>query len=141
MNKRINLMVMLVLACSMSAMAQTYGSSNSATKQDQMAGKKMSMTGCISEKDGNYMMMDAKHPNGVHLMSTEDLKPHVGHKVKVTGMMEKMDSMPAGDSMKSGDGMSKDDKMKHDEMGMMGMKVSSMKMISEHCDMPKMMEK
>ncbi len=45
-------------------------------------------------------------------------------------MMEKMDN----DSMKS------DDKMKHDNMGMMSMKVNSMKMMSEQCDMSKMMK-
>lgn len=55
-------------------------------------------------------------------------------------MMEKMDAM-SGDSMKSGDKLSKDNKMKHDEMGMMGMKVSSMKMMSDHCDMSKTMDK
>lgn len=138
MNKKMNLMLMLVLACSMSAMAQTNMSSDSSMHKDQMSGKKMSMTGCISEKDGKYMMMNKWHPDGVHLMSSEDLKPHVGHKMKVTGMMEKMDAM-SGDSMNSADTMSKGDKMKQGKMGMMEMKVSSMKMLSGHCDMPKMM--
>ncbi|MHB8540390.1 MAG: hypothetical protein ACYDCD_05545 [Candidatus Acidiferrales bacterium] len=133
-----NLMLMLVLACSMSAMAQTNMSSDSSMHKDQMSGKKMSMTGCISEKDGKYMMMNKRHPDGVHLMSSEDLKPHVGHKMKVTGMIEKMDAM-SGDSMNSGDTMSKGEKMKQGKMGMMEMKVSSMKMLSDHCDMPKMM--
>ncbi|MHB8412241.1 MAG: hypothetical protein ACYDDI_09895 [Candidatus Acidiferrales bacterium] len=138
MNKKMNLMLMLVLACSMSAMAQTNMSSDSSMHKDQMSGKKMSMTGCISEKDGKYMMMNKRHPDGVHLMSSEDLKPHVGHKMKVTGMMEKMDAM-SGDSMNSADTMSKGDKMKQGKMGIMEMKVSSMKMLSDHCDMPKMM--
>jgi hypothetical protein len=65
------------------------------------------------------MMTNQEHPDGVQLMSSEDLKPHVGHKVKVTGMMEGM----------SGDSMKPDDKMPM--MGMM--KVSSMKMVSAHC--------
>ncbi|MHB8539882.1 MAG: hypothetical protein ACYDCD_02920 [Candidatus Acidiferrales bacterium] len=133
-----NLMLMLVLACSMSAMAQTNMSSDSSMHKNQTSGKKMSMTGCISEKDGKYMMMNKQHPDGVQLMSSADLKPHVGHKVKVTGMMKKMDAM-SGDSMKSNDQMSKSDKMKQGKMGMMEMKVSSMKMVSDHCDMPKMM--
>lgn len=143
MNKSIktaNLMLMLVLACSISAIAQTNTSSDASMKKDHMAGKKMSMTGCISEKDGNCMTMNKQHPYGVQLMSSEDLKPHVGHKVRVTGMIGKMDNM-SGDSMKSDDKMSKDDKMKHDNMGMMSMKVSSMKMISEQCGMSKTMSK
>jgi hypothetical protein len=121
---------MLVLASSMSVMAQTDMSNDSSMKKDHMSGKKMSMTGCIAEKDGKYMMTNQEHPDGVQLMSSEDLKPHVGHKVKVTGMMETM----SGDSMKSDDKVAGGDSMKHDNMAMMGMmKVSSMKMMSAHC--------
>jgi hypothetical protein len=43
------LMLMLVLASSMSAIAQTGMSNDSSMKKDQMSGKKMSMTGCIAE--------------------------------------------------------------------------------------------
>ena len=158
MKTKMNLMLMLLLAYSMSAMAQTDTASDSSMKKDHMSGKSMSMTGCIAEKDGKYMMMNKEHSDGVQLMSSEDLKPHVGHKVKVTGMMDKMDAMSGDamksddkmkkddnmakdDSMKKDDSMAKDDKMKHDGMGMMGMKVSSMKMMSDQCDMSKMMNK
>jgi sensor histidine kinase regulating citrate/malate metabolism len=134
------LMLMLVLACSMSVVAQTNTSSDSSMKKDHMSGKTMSMTGCIAEKDGKYMLMNKEHPDGLQLMSSEDLKAHVGHKVKVTGMMDKADAM-SEDSMKSEDKMSRDDKMKHDDMGMMGVKVSSIKMVSDQCEMPKMMNK
>lgn len=145
MKTTMKLMLMLVLACSMSSMAQTDTSSGS-MKKDNMSGKSMSMTGCIAEKDGKYMMMNKEHPDGVQLMSSEDLKPHVGHKVKVTGTMNKMDAMSgdamkSDDNMKKDDSMAKDDKMKHDDMGMMGIKVSSMKMMSDQCDMSKMMNK
>ncbi len=136
MKTTVNTMLMLVLACSMSAMAQSGTSSDSSMKHDNMSGKSMSMTGCIGEKDGKYMMMDKKHPDGVQLMSSEDLKPHVGHKVKVTGTMEKMDSM-SNASMKSDD-KTKSDSMSHDNMGIMAMKVSGMKMKAEKCDMSKM---
>ena len=129
-------LLMMVLACSLSAIAQTSMSSDSSMKKNHMSRKSMSMTGCIAEKDGNYMMMNKMHPDGVQLMSSEDLKPHVGHKVKVKGMMEQM----SGESMKQ-DGASSGDTMKHDgmdHMGMMSMKVTSMKMMSEQCDMSKM---
>jgi hypothetical protein len=121
---------MLVLGSSMSAMAQTDMSNDSSMKKDHMSGKTMSMTGCIAEKDGKFMMTNQAHPDGVQLMSSEDLKPHVGHKVKVTGMMESM----SGDSTKSDDKMAGGDNMKHDNMAMMSMmKVSTMKMVSAHC--------
>jgi hypothetical protein len=129
LNTPMKFMLVLVLASSMSAMAQT-GMSNDSMKKGQPSGKKRSMTGCIAEKDGKYMMTNQKHPDGVQLMTSEDLKPHVGHTVKVTGMMESM----SGDSMKSDDKMAGGDNMKHDNMAMMGtMKVSSMKMVSAHC--------
>lgn len=68
-------------------------------------------------------MMNKEHPEGVQLMSSDDMKPHVGHEMQVTGMMEKMsgasaDSMKSDDTMKSG----------------MKMKVTKMKMMSEKCD-------
>jgi hypothetical protein len=136
-------MLMIGLACTMSAFAQTDMSNDSTKKSDKMMGKKTSMTGCIAEKDGKYMMMNKEHPDGVQLMSSEDLKPHVGHKVHVKGMMMHNmsgDSMKSDDAMKKDNTMSKDDNMKHDGMGMMAMKVTEMKMESEHCDMPKMMD-
>ena len=52
------------------------------------------------------MLKNKKHPDGVELMSSDDLKPHVGHKVSVTGMMQG-DSAMSDDKM-STDSMSKD---------------------------------
>lgn len=130
-------MLLLTLMYWMSAVAQTDTSSDSSMKKNNVSGKNMSMTGCITEKDGKYIMMNKLHPDGVQLMSVEDLKPHVGHKVKVAGTMENM----SGDSMKNDDKTAGGDNMKHENMTMTDMKVSSMKMISEQCDMSKMMNK
>ena len=141
-------LALLVMACSVSMVAQSSMSSDSSMKKSDAMGKKMTMTGCVSEKNGKYMLMDKKHPDGVELMSSEDLKPHVGHKVTVTGMMENHDAM-SGDSM-SKDSMSKDDMkkddmkkddMSKDHMAMSGFKVNSMKMVSEQCAMPDAMMK
>jgi hypothetical protein len=126
-------MATVVLACSVSLFAQTSMSSDSSMKKSDSMGKQMTMTGCIAEKDGNYMLKNKKHPDGVELMSSDDLKPHVGHKVSVTGMMQD-DSAMAGDKM-SKDNMSKDS-MSKDGMAMSGFKVTSMKMVSEKCTMP-----
>jgi hypothetical protein len=126
MKKTLNLMLMFVLACSMSAFAQSGMSSDSSMQNG--SGKSMSMTGCIAEKDGKYMLQTKKHPDGIQIMSSEDLKPHVGHTVTVMGTMQHMGA--AGGAMSSGSsdtGMSK---------GMMQMNVTSMKMVSETCSMP-----
>jgi hypothetical protein len=45
---------MLVLACSVSMVAQTGMSSDSSMKKSDSMGKPMTMTGGISEKDGEY---------------------------------------------------------------------------------------
>jgi hypothetical protein len=103
-------------------------SSDSSMKTSDAMGKQMTITGCIAEKNGKYMLKNKKHPEGVELMSSDDLKPHVGHKVSVTGMMQ-------GDSAMSGD------KMSNDSMAMSGFKVTSMKMVSEQCTMPDAMMK
>jgi len=125
MKIKLQLMVMFVLTCSFAVVAQTSMSSDSSMKKSDSMGKQMTMTGCVSEKDGKYMLTDKKHPNGVELMSSEDLKPHVGHKVSVTGMMD--------DNSMSGDSMS------NHNMAMSGFKVNSMKMVSDRCSMPNAM--
>jgi hypothetical protein len=125
MKIKLQLMVMFVLTCSFAVVGQTSMSSDSSMKKSDSMGKQMTMTGCVSEKDGKYMLTDKKHPNGVELMSSEDLKPHVGHKVSVTGMMD--------DNSMSGDSMS------NHNMAMSGFKVNSMKMVSDRCSMPNAM--
>jgi hypothetical protein len=126
-------LTMLVLACSVSLFAQTGMSSDSSMKKSNSAGNQMTMTGCVAEKDDKYMLKDKKHPDGVELMSSDDLKPHIGHKVRVTGMMQ-------GDNAMAGDNMSKDS-MSKDSMAMSGFKIISMKMVSEKCTMPDAMMK
>jgi uncharacterized protein YdeI (BOF family) len=93
--------------------------SDSSMKKDKMT----SITGCVSESNGKYMIMDKSHPSGVQLESSDDLKPHVGHKVKVSGTMDGGSAQATG--AQSGD------------MSSMVLKVSNMKMISEHCDASK----
>ncbi len=136
------LMAMSLLACSVAMMAQTGMSSDSSMNKSDSMGKSMTksmtMTGCVAEKDGKYMLMDKKHPDGVEMMSSEDMKPHVGHKVTVTGMMH--DNAMTGDNMKS-DNTKSDDKMAKENMGMSSFKVDSMKMVSDHCTMPDSMKK
>jgi hypothetical protein len=122
MKIKLQLMAMFVLTCSFAVVAQTGMSSDSSMKKSDSMGKQMTMTGCVSEKDGKYMLTDKKHPNGVELISSEDLKPHLGHKVSVTGTMD--DNSMSGDSMST------------HNMAMSGFKVNSMKMVSDRCSMP-----
>ncbi len=120
-------MCMLLLFC-VCAFAQTGMNSSGADKK--MSGKKTTMSGCMTEKDGHMMMMNKKHPDGVMMMGSSgmDMKAHTGHMMKVTGTMGMM-----GDDGKM---MMGDDKMKSGK-GMMMMQVDSMKMMKGSCDMAK----
>lgn len=118
-------MLMLTLVSSMSALAQTDTPSNAA-RSDKMSSKEKTLIGCVIEKGGKYILVDEKHPDGVQLITSEDLKPHVGHKMNFTGSLEKTGS--------SGP-MKADDKITSlDQIGMLDLKVSDMKMISEKCE-------
>lgn len=130
-------MLVLMLAVCLSVSAQTNpttpgqssptaGQANPSPAQTEVSSgqtgeKATSITGCISESNGKYMIMDKSHPGGIQLVSSEDLKPHVGHKVKVSGTMDN-----AGSTQASGGDASS-----------MVLKVSNMKMISEHCETSK----
>jgi hypothetical protein len=118
-------MLVLMLAVSLSALAQsTPDAGQSSPTAGQTSDKTTSITGCISESNGKYMITDKSHPGGLQLVSSDDLKPHVGHKVRVSGTMDNAGSTQASGSQ-AGD------------MSSMVLKVSDMKMISEHCDTPK----
>ena len=103
---------------------------------------------CHGQIDDNYRLYRRKRwqidveeqetPNAIELMSSDDLKPHVGHKVSVTGMMQG-DSAMSDDKM-STDSMSKD-RMSKDSMAASGFKVTSMNMASEQCAVPDAMMK
>ena len=63
------------------------GTSTSSDMKDH-SGKKAKMTGCVQSQGSGYALVDKKHPNGVQLLTSEDLSAHVGHKVEVKGTWE-----------------------------------------------------
>ncbi len=124
----------VMFLCTMPGFAQDSMKSDSSMKQDSsMSGEKMgkkhkmgmgkekTMTGCI-EASGDEYMLKMKNGKSMEIMSTDDLKPHVGHMVTVTGMKT----------------MATDDKTKKMEKMF---KVSKMDMVSETCTMGKKMGK
>lgn len=137
MKSAMRFLLMFVLACPAMVVAQTGMSSDSSMKKSDAMSKMTTITGCVAEKDGHYTIADKNHPGGVMLMGSENMKPHVGHKMSVTGTMEHMSNM----GKMSHSAMSDDSKsnMSKDNMGTMGLKITSMKMISSHCEMPNSM--
>ena len=70
-----------------SSQTGSMGTSASSDMKDH-SGKKAKMTGCVQKEGSGYALVDKKHPNGVQLLTSEDLSAHVGHKVEVKGMWE-----------------------------------------------------
>ena len=89
--------------------------------------KSMTVTGCVAEKDGHFMLNNAMMAGDTKTMAYDlmggDLKAHVGHKVEVMGSTD-------AKMMDKG-------KMDKDKMGMSDMHgtlhVKSVKMISATC--------
>jgi hypothetical protein len=87
-----NLMVLLMLACSVAAASPQTAKAKPAAKA--------SLTGCIDEHDGQYVLT-----NDTNLQPTARLKPaagspednfarHMGHKVTVRGVLSKEEPLP-----------------------------------------------
>ena len=113
---------LVAIACASAFAGNLSAQSNAGQKMDdKMSGKDMKVTGCVAQSAdmshlmlNNAMMADAvamaepkgsmmkkddmMKPMSYMLMSDADLKPHVGHKVEVTGTMA-ADGMMAKDHM------------------------------------------
>ena len=115
---------MVLLLFSMSALAEIAIRSSGSEKKKR--GRKITLVGCVVEKDGHMMLTDKEHPAGIVLMSSGDIdiKAHVGLIMKVVGIMITMGS----------EGTVKVGQDKAQTGKMMGIKLKSMKMIKGSCD-------
>jgi hypothetical protein len=112
-------------------------------KMDKMdkSMKSMTVTGCVAEKDGHYMLNNVMVAGDTKATAYDltggEFKGHVGHKVEVTGSTDaKMMDKGKMDKMDK-DKMSKDKMMEKDKMGMADahgtLHVTSVKMVSTTC--------
>ncbi|MEO6238276.1 MAG: hypothetical protein ABIQ52_14860 [Vicinamibacterales bacterium] len=100
--------------------------------------KPMTVTGCVAEKDGHYMLNNAMNVGDTKAMAYDlmggDLKAHVGHKVEVTGST---DSRMMAKGKMDKDKMAKDKMMEKDKMAMSDMHgtlhVKTVKMLASTC--------
>lgn len=100
--------------------------------------KSMTVTGCVAEKDGHFMLNNATMAGETKSMAYDlmggELKAHVGHKVEVMGTS---DGKMAKDKMAKDSKMSQDKPMDKDKMAMSEahatLNVKSVKMISPTC--------
>ena len=101
-----------------------------------MSGEK-TLTGCVSQESGeNEFMLATGGKRNIELETTEDLKPHVGHTVKVTGTWDmaadKSEAKGGADAMGN---KSATEAGEHKGMKEHHFKVTKMEMVSETCKM------
>ena len=82
----------VLLAFGLTAVAQDTGTSGQSSTQTPTtkkatrgAAKGNTITGCIEKSDDTYMIKNGRYKNGVKVTGSDDLAPHVGHTVKLTG--------------------------------------------------------
>lgn len=105
--------------------------------------KPMSVTGCVAEKDGHYMLNNAMMAGHTEASSYDlvggDLKAHVGHHVEVTGSMDPATSKaaPPATGKMGGGAMGKGMTMDKGKMGAPAphgaVRVTSVKMLATTC--------
>jgi len=136
--KRVLCASVLAMGCTIALSAQS-GTADK-PKDDKMAAdaKTVAVTGCVAEADGHFMLNNATWQGSTApamvALSGGTLKPHVGHKVEVTGTMK---AAAGHDAMKK-DTMAKPDAMAGHDMkkdaAMAGtLTVKDLKMISASC--------
>jgi len=135
--KRVLCASVLAMGCTIALSAQS-GMADK-PKDDKMAkdAKTVAVTGCVAEADGHFMLNNATwegtaKPATVAL-SGGTLKPHVGHKVEVTGTMKAMDTGAMNkDATAKPDAMAGYD-MKKDAAMAGTLTVKDLKMIAATC--------
>jgi len=130
----------IALGCSIGLAAQA-GMDKPKESMDKMAkdAKTVTVTGCVAEADGHFMLNNATWEGAATpatvALSGGTLKPHVGHKVEVTGTMKaasKDAKMPSKDAMKKDPTMAAQD-MKKDAAMAGTLTVKDVKMIAASC--------
>jgi hypothetical protein len=145
--KRVLYASVIALGCTIAVAAHggmAAGQSKEKEKEKPMAkeaAKTVAVTGCVAESGGHYMLNNATTADAAgapmsYALSGGTLKPHVGHKVEITGTVKPAasgkDSM-SKDSMKK-DTMSKDKPMAKEDAATGGtLAVKSLKMVAPSC--------
>ena len=92
--KKLVVCMAVVFAFALTSAAQdTNPQSSSSTTTSQTTTKTKSSssmkgktaTGCIEKSDDGYVLKNGRYKNGVKVTGSDDLAPHVGHTVKLTG--------------------------------------------------------
>jgi hypothetical protein len=134
--KRILYAGIIAMGCTIALAAQggtaDQAKEKGATGKDT-AEKAVTLTGCVAESGGHFMLNNATMAEGggapaSYALSGGTLKPHVGHKVEVTGSLK-----PAAAGGEKKDTMAKSDAKKEDMASAGTLSVKNLKMVAPSC--------
>ena len=111
----------------MGSMGQSTSQTTTTTKTKHKAMKEHALTGCLSEgtSPGTYVLTHGKRKTMV--TGSDELKNHVGHEVKLTGMMEAGEMHEGSESAATEAAEKKSGKEEHE------FKVTNITHISDTC--------
>jgi hypothetical protein len=134
--KRVLYASVIALGCTIAVAAQAADpAKDKGEKMAKDADKAVTLTGCVAESDGHFMLNNATMEGGAapasYALSGGTLKPHVGHKVTITGAMKP--AATAGKDSTKKDSMAKSDAKKEDMPSAGSVSVKELKMVAPSC--------
>ncbi len=100
------LLLVATWAMAQSDKNQTSPSDPSATTQSEAtptsSGRNMTVEGCLSGSDGNYMLTDKNGMTYQLIGDTAKLSEHIGHEMKITGSKSASSMSPSGGGTETG---------------------------------------
>jgi hypothetical protein len=110
------------------AIAQT-----SNTQTNMSKSKEHTLQGCVQQSGDDFMLQTGKRKD-IELISNEDLKAHIGHTVKVTGIWDRSaDRSEASGKGHEGHETAAAKAGEHHEMKERHFRVSKVEMVSDSC--------
>ena len=129
-----------VLVASIACWTQTSSSSSStqgsAAKTASAANntKEHTMTGCIMVRNGEFFLRSKGHRGPIELLSAEDLTPHNGHEVTVTGTWANKETATEHEkNEEQKEGTAEKSNHTRQERGERHFQVAKLEMVADHC--------
>jgi hypothetical protein len=135
--KRVLYASVIALGCTIAVAAQGGAADQAKDKGGKMAkeaGHSVTLTGCVAESGGHFMLNNATGEGASpasYALSGGTLKPHVGHKVEITGALKP--AATTGKDAGKKDTMAKGDAKKDDMASAGTVSVKELKMVAASC--------
>jgi len=94
------------------------------------------MTGCIAARNGEFFLRSKGHHGPIELLSADDLTPHNGHEVTVTGTWANKEAVAEHEkNEEQKEGAAEKSNHARQERGERHFQVAKLEMVADHCNM------